>query len=102
MQRGNWVRARVARALTAAASVVMLAAPLAVSSAAGPTATFAPAQAQQGKAAYSNGCASCHGVNLGGGEFAGPLSGNTFSQNWGGKSAVELFTFIQTRMPPQF
>ena len=38
-----------------------------------PTATFAPAQ--QGKAAYSNGCASCHGVNLGGGEFAGPLTG---------------------------
>jgi alcohol dehydrogenase (cytochrome c) len=114
MQRGDWGRARAARALRAA-RVTSLATPLAVvlsvfagpavaqrqpAAPAKPTATFAPAQAQQGKAAYSNGCASCHGVNLGGGEFAGPLSGNTFSQNWGGKSAAELFTFIQTRMPP--
>lgn len=65
-----------------------------------PTATFSSAQASEGKAAYAKSCASCHGVNLSGGEFASGLIGNTFSMNWGGKPAQDLFTFIQTRMPP--
>jgi alcohol dehydrogenase (cytochrome c) len=63
-------------------------------------ATFTAEQAAQGKAAYANSCASCHGQDLSGGEFAGSLKGVTFSQHWGGKSAEALFTYISTKMPP--
>jgi alcohol dehydrogenase (cytochrome c) len=62
--------------------------------------TFTPAQAAQGKTAYAQNCASCHGANLDDGEFAPPLKGAAFRQNWGGKTADTLFTFITTRMPP--
>jgi alcohol dehydrogenase (cytochrome c) len=63
-------------------------------------ATYTAAQADQGKALYAKSCASCHGQTLGGSEFASALNGMTFSRNWGGKSAVELFTYINTKMPP--
>src|SRR5579863_1438007 len=63
-------------------------------------ATFTAAQAAQGKTAYAKSCASCHGQSLSGGESAGALNGNSFSQNWGGKSADTLFTYINTKMPP--
>ena len=63
-------------------------------------ATYTAAQAEQGKAVYAKSCASCHGQTLGGSEFASALNGMTFSRNWGGKSAVELFTYINTKMPP--
>ena len=63
-------------------------------------ATYTAEQAAQGKAVYAKSCASCHGQALGGSEFASALNGMTFSRNWGGKSAVELFTYINTKMPP--
>ncbi|HEY2351664.1 MAG TPA: PQQ-binding-like beta-propeller repeat protein [Candidatus Acidoferrum sp.] len=63
-------------------------------------ATYTAAQAEQGKALYAKSCASCHGQTLGGSEFASALNGMTFSRNWGGKSAVELFNYINTKMPP--
>src|SRR5690242_9337191 len=63
-------------------------------------ATYTAAQAEQGKAVYAKSCASCHGQTLGGSEFASALNGMTFSNNWGGKSAVELFTYINMKMPP--
>ena len=63
-------------------------------------ATYTGEQAAQGKAVYAKSCASCHGESLGGSEFASALNGMTFSRNWGGKSAVELFTYINTKMPP--
>jgi alcohol dehydrogenase (cytochrome c) len=63
-------------------------------------ATFTAAQAAAGKAAYAKSCASCHGQNLNGSEFAGALSGLTFSQNWGAKTAEALYTYIHTKMPP--
>ena len=63
-------------------------------------ATFSADQAALGKAAYAKDCASCHGRNLSGSEFASALNGNAFSQNWGGKPAAALFTFMHTRMPP--
>jgi alcohol dehydrogenase (cytochrome c) len=65
-----------------------------------PAVTFTAAQAAQGKITYAQECASCHGSNLSGSEFASPLNGNTFSQNWGGKPADALFTFVHNRMPP--
>ena len=63
-------------------------------------ATFTAAQAAQGKDAYAKTCASCHGTNLGGSEFASSLRGVSFTMNWGGKTADALFTFISTKMPP--
>ena len=63
-------------------------------------ATYTAEQAAQGKAVYAKSCASCHGQTLGGSEFASALNGMTFSNNWGGKSAGELFTYINTKMPP--
>src|SRR5580692_7939919 len=65
-----------------------------------PAAPFTATQAAQGKTVYAQACASCHGRNLSGSEFATALNGNSFSQNWGGKPAGGLFTFIRTRMPP--
>ena len=63
-------------------------------------ATFTSQQAAQGREEYLAGCGGCHGQNLNGGEFASALAGATFSQNWGGKTADTLFTYIQTKMPP--
>jgi alcohol dehydrogenase (cytochrome c) len=63
-------------------------------------ATFTVAQAAQGKDAYAKTCASCHGTSMGGSEFASSLRGVSFTMNWGGKTADELFTFINTKMPP--
>jgi alcohol dehydrogenase (cytochrome c) len=62
--------------------------------------TFTIEQAGLGRMLYARQCASCHGPNLSGGEFASALNGNSFSQNWGGKSADALFSFVHTRMPP--
>ncbi|MGB6450357.1 MAG: PQQ-binding-like beta-propeller repeat protein [Steroidobacteraceae bacterium] len=66
----------------------------------GTPATFTTAQAAQGRTAYAKTCASCHGQNLSGSEFAGALNGNRFSQDWSGKTAEALFTYVRTRMPP--
>jgi alcohol dehydrogenase (cytochrome c) len=66
----------------------------------GPVAMFTASQAAAGKAAYLLTCASCHGENLSGSAVATPLNGNRFSQNWSGKTAEALFTYIRTRMPP--
>jgi PQQ-dependent dehydrogenase (methanol/ethanol family) len=63
-------------------------------------AVFTRAQADRGRTVYAARCASCHGRNLSGGESAGPLNGHRFSQDWSGKTAAALFSFIHTRMPP--
>lgn len=57
-------------------------------------------QAAQGKAAYRQNCAGCHGDNLDDGEFAPPLVGPGFSQKWGGKTVAALFTTTSSKMPP--
>ncbi len=63
-------------------------------------ATFTSQQAAQGQQAYAANCAACHGQNLNGGEFTSALAGATFSENWGGKTVDSLFTYIQSKMPP--
>jgi alcohol dehydrogenase (cytochrome c) len=63
-------------------------------------AIFTPTQAAQGKSAYEQSCARCHGQNLDDGEFGTPLKGSVFSQHWGGKSAGELIAYMSTTMPP--
>jgi alcohol dehydrogenase (cytochrome c) len=62
--------------------------------------TFTAAQATEGQSGYSQNCAGCHGGSLDDGEFAPPLKGTAFSQQWGGKSVGDLFTYIRTKMPP--
>ena len=63
-------------------------------------ATFTAAQASAGKDAYAKSCASCHGVQLNGSEFASALRGLTFSTNWGNRTALELFNYMSSKMPP--
>jgi PQQ-dependent dehydrogenase (methanol/ethanol family) len=62
--------------------------------------TFTAGQATQGKSAYDQNCASCHGDHLDDGQFGPPLSGAIFKQQWGGKTGADLFTYMSTKMPP--
>ena len=61
---------------------------------------FTAAQATEGQSSYAQNCAACHGQSLDDGEFAPPIKGTAFSQQWGGKSVGDLFTYIRTKMPP--
>ena len=62
--------------------------------------SYTATQSDQGKRVYDQNCASCHGLNLDGGEFAPPLKGPEFYKRWGGKSAESLFTYMSLKMPP--
>ena len=62
--------------------------------------TYTTAQAAQGKDVYTERCGSCHGGNLDDGEFAPPLKGVEFRQQWGGRGADVVFDDMMTRMPP--
>ena len=52
-----------------------------------------------GELAYDKNCASCHGEVLNDGEFAPPLKGQSFIQNWGGKTLDKLFIKTASTMP---
>ena len=62
--------------------------------------SYTAGQADQGRAAYGEHCASCHGPNLDDGAYGPPLQGNDFRQKWGSRSAEALFTYISSKMPP--
>jgi len=62
--------------------------------------TFTASQATEGQSGYAQNCAGCHGRNLDDGEFAPPVKGSAFKQQWSGKSVSDLFTYITTKMPP--
>jgi alcohol dehydrogenase (cytochrome c) len=62
--------------------------------------SFTAIQAEQGKRAYEQHCAVCHGANLGGVGIAPPLNGARFDQAWRGKGADAL-AFHMQRMPPR-
>src|SRR5437870_641167 len=61
---------------------------------------YTQAQANRGKAAYAERCASCHGAGLGGGEEAPALTGDKFLAKWRNRSVDELLESIRTTMPP--
>src|SRR5580704_8336385 len=61
---------------------------------------FTAAQATEGQSGYAQNCSGCHGQNLDDGEFAPPLKGTAFTQQWAGKSVSELFNYVSTKMPP--
>jgi mono/diheme cytochrome c family protein len=56
-------------------------------------------QAKRGEALYADNCASCHGLALGGGESAPPLTGGEFLSNWTSLTLGDLFERIRTSMP---
>ena len=61
---------------------------------------FTAAQAEQGKAAYAQNCASCHGQDLDDGQFGPPLRASGFIEHWGGKTVSDLFSYVSAKMPP--
>ncbi|AKH42200.1 alcohol dehydrogenase (cytochrome c) [Altererythrobacter atlanticus] len=57
-------------------------------------------QLQQGAKAYADNCASCHGQDLTGGQFAGSLADTAFRNKWAGKSGQDMFEYVRDNMPP--
>ncbi|MGH9716565.1 MAG: PQQ-binding-like beta-propeller repeat protein [Candidatus Acidiferrales bacterium] len=62
--------------------------------------SFSASQAERGKTAYANNCASCHGTNLDDGEFGPALKGAVFQQKWGVQAPAVLFSYMLQKMPP--
>src|SRR5712691_2606339 len=60
---------------------------------------YTEAQANRGKALYSQECASCHGSELTGGEMAPPLAGGEFMAGWDGLTIGDLFERVRISMP---
>src|SRR5712692_10343219 len=60
---------------------------------------FSEEQAQRGKALYAQRCVSCHGLELGGGEMAPPLTGGAFTSGWDGLTLMDLSERIRVSMP---
>ena len=56
-------------------------------------------QAEQGRIAYLENCASCHGEHMDDGEFALPLKGVDFRERWRSKPLEEMFTLTRATMP---
>jgi S-disulfanyl-L-cysteine oxidoreductase SoxD len=67
-----------------------------------PKATYTAAQADRGKAVFSEDCVECHGKDLRGGLLGGPpLRGQAFEAKYGkGSPAGVLFEVMSTTMPP--
>ena len=58
------------------------------------------AQVALGMELYQANCASCHGDNLDGGQFAQSLADGAFKAKWAGRNAQALFEYIRNSMPP--
>ena len=86
-------------------AVALLAAGIAVATAAGQGRTvwdgvYTEGQARRGAEVYERACAECHGADLGGGDMAPGLVGVEFVYNWHGFSARDLFERLRVSMPP--
>ena len=64
-----------------------------------PPLSYTAEQADQGRVAYLENCAACHGENMDDGEFAIPLKGVNFREQWRAKSMEELFIVTSATMP---
>ncbi|MDE3196211.1 MAG: PQQ-binding-like beta-propeller repeat protein [Acidobacteriota bacterium] len=60
---------------------------------------YTAAQAERGRALYSQQCAVCHGADLEGIEMAPGLAGGGFIDRWTGQSLGDLYERIRTTMP---
>lgn len=78
----------------ASAPLCIAARPLAGAS---PGISYTAAQAERGRIAYAEHCASCHGPTMGGG--AAPTLTGAFWSSWNGRTLGELFTLTRNSMP---
>jgi quinoprotein glucose dehydrogenase len=62
---------------------------------------YTEAQAERGRAAYSQSCAACHREDLRGDGTAPSLVGESFAFLWGDMTVGELFTRTRAIMPPE-
>lgn len=85
------------------ALALMIALGIAVISGQQPAATrlYTADQATAGRAAYQATCAGCHQPDLGGSNDAPQLAGGDFVSAWRDRTPRDLFTFIQSTMPPE-
>jgi len=60
---------------------------------------YTAAQAERGRAAYSQHCSRCHGENLAGRRDY-PLSGERFVDRWEAHTVEHLFVVVRDSMPP--
>src|SRR5260370_254294 len=60
----------------------------------------AAVQANLGRAAYKQNCASCRGEDLSVQGNAAPLAGGLFMGGWGDKSPADVISFLEGAMPP--
>ena len=56
-------------------------------------------QANRGKTAYAEQCASCHGAELRGGDESPAVTGDTFLAKWHNRSVNDLFENVRVTMP---
>ena len=64
-----------------------------------PRISYTTEQAADGRMAYAQQCATCHGENMDDGEFALPLKGVDFRRKWRSSSPDALFTLMIDTMP---
>lgn len=81
---------------TPLAAAAFLFLPLAVSA----SGIYTKAQSNDGESLYKKQCATCHHLTLKGSGHGPELAGSTFKNVWGTRSTAELYTYIETRMPP--
>src|SRR5262252_6176173 len=60
---------------------------------------YSKAQAARGGAAYKDSCFVCHGETAKGGDSGPALSGESFMDDWNGRSVADLLEKISTTMP---
>ncbi len=60
---------------------------------------YTAAQADRGKAVYSEHCSKCHGDDLGGRDEVPPLTGSHFMADWESQSVADLVQRIRRTMP---
>lgn len=65
-----------------------------------PLPRFTAAQAKRGAEMYSGSCALCHGEHLNDGEFGPALKGQAHADYWRGKTAEDMFVYMNAMMPP--
>jgi alcohol dehydrogenase (cytochrome c) len=64
-----------------------------------PSSPFSAAQVEEGRKAYLETCAGCHGNTLAGANDSPALAGPGFMQSWGGRTTKALYAFVSTSMP---
>ena len=84
----------------AAGACVLIAAPAASIADDRTKAVFTAAQADAGRAAYFQHCASCHMPDLSGSNDAPPLAGTNFLSAWQARTTRDLFEYVSEAMPP--